>query len=192
MNKIDAILMASGFSDRFKGENKLLVLYKDKPMASYTIELACSMGFNRVILVAADEKTANLATGFNISVIKNDHPEYGQRESIRLGVSESDADFYMFFTCDQPLLDADTVSKIVNMAQDGKIIYPSYRGYPGNPALFSRRYRRELLDLKQGENARVIKSRHKESCIEVEIKSERALFDVDTNEDFIRLKNFQD
>lgn len=192
MKKIDAILMASGFSERFEGENKLLFLYKDKPIARYTIELAGSMGFNKVILVAADSKIAHLADGLDITTIKNDHPEYGQRESIRLGVSKSDADFYMFFPCDQPLLDAGTVALIAERAEEGKIVYPAYNGIPGNPALFSKLYRRELMELGQGENARVIKQRHKKSCIKVEIESESALFDVDTRSDLRRLSYFQD
>ena len=38
-----AILMASGFSRRFGDENKLLVPFRDKPLARHTLDLVLSV-----------------------------------------------------------------------------------------------------------------------------------------------------
>jgi CTP:molybdopterin cytidylyltransferase MocA len=55
-DKINAILMASGFSRRFGSANKLLATFRGKPLARHTLELACALDvFNRVFLPANTE-----------------------------------------------------------------------------------------------------------------------------------------
>lgn len=189
MKKIDAILMASGFSSRFGENNKLLTTYKGKPLAKYTIELVCSLDFNRVIFVTAHNDVSLLAEGLDVLQIKNENPKKGQRESVRLGVQASDADFYMLFPCDQPLLDTYTVETIAHRATDGNIIYPVYKDMPGNPCLFAKKYRRELLELEPGQYPRIVRQRHRESCVEIQVYSKELLFDVDTLADMERLLN---
>jgi CTP:molybdopterin cytidylyltransferase MocA len=86
--------MASGFSRRFAPENKLLVPFRGKPLARHTLDLVLGMDcFTRVFFVAARDETAALARDGpeRLRVIRNGHPERGQRESIRLGVEAASA-----------------------------------------------------------------------------------------------------
>lgn len=94
MYKIAAILTASGFSRRFGQQDKLLYLFKGKPLARYTLDLVSYINrFNPVVFVAAKPEVAALAEdaevmrpGLDLRIVLNDHPEYGLRESVRLGV----------------------------------------------------------------------------------------------------------
>ncbi|MDR0877271.1 MAG: nucleotidyltransferase family protein [Treponema sp.] len=203
IDKITAILMASGFSARFGNDNKLLVPFRGKPLALYTLDLVCGLlktadqnqdhqnqlpGFDQIFFITADDKVAALARGLPVTVIRNSAPEKGQRESIRLGVEVSDADYYLFFPCDQPLLDRETVKRIIGARQIGCIVQPCFDGIPGNPVLFSGFFRDELLSLGEGEHPRDIKKRHPETLVSVEAAGPLTLVDIDDPETLEKLE----
>ncbi|MDR3302789.1 MAG: nucleotidyltransferase family protein [Treponema sp.] len=180
---IDAILMAAGFSQRFGDANKLLAPFRGKALARHTLDLVCGIAcFRRVLFIVADDAVRALAEGLPVSVIHNKHPEFGQRESIRLGVAASDAAYYVFFPCDQPLLDEATVCAILAQRTEGRITQPMYAGTPASPTLYSAAFRSELLALAEGEPGSVIKKRHPEALYSVEVASSLALLDIDTPE----------
>jgi molybdenum cofactor cytidylyltransferase len=177
-DRIIAVLMASGFSRRFGGANKLLVPFRGKPLARHTLDLVCGLRrFHRIFFVAAEEAVLALAGDLPVTAVRNEGPGRGQRESIRLGLAalgeheqpRPAADYYMFFPCDQPLLDAGTVRRIVAARRPGCIVRPAYRGEPGNPALFSAVFRDELSRLGEGERGQDLIRRHPECLITVEI-----------------------
>jgi molybdenum cofactor cytidylyltransferase len=184
-DRIYAILMASGFSKRFGEGNKLLAPFRGKALARHTLDLACGLGgFHRIFFVAAEDAVLALAEGLPLTPVPNGHPEWGQRESIRLGLAAADeysrgaggtedcdgpAEYYLFFPCDQPLLDGATVRRIIEARRPGCIVQPRYRGEPGNPVLFSNVFRKELLNLAEGERGRTVIGRRRESLITLEL-----------------------
>jgi molybdenum cofactor cytidylyltransferase len=177
-DRIYAVLMASGFSKRFGEGNKLLAPFRGKALARHTLDLVCGLGvFYRIFFAAAEDAVLALAEGLPLTTIRNGHPERGQRESIRLGLMVAGgggpgggAEYYLFFPCDQPLLDAAAVRRIIGARRPGCIVQPCYRGEPGNPVLFSGVFREELLNLAQGERGRVVMGRHRESLIRLELE----------------------
>jgi molybdenum cofactor cytidylyltransferase len=188
MNKIAAILTASGFSRRFGKEDKLLYLFKGKPLARYTLELVTRMNrFNPVVFVAAKPEVAALTEdagimrpGVDLRIVLNNRPECGLRESVRLGViAAGDAGFYAFFPCDMPWLDAVTVDAILEHAAPGKIVRPVHDGNPGNPCVFAADFRNALLSLEAGERPRDIQKRRPECVVSVEIADSAVLADID-------------
>ncbi|MDR2633610.1 MAG: nucleotidyltransferase family protein [Treponema sp.] len=178
--EVDAILLASGFSKRFGPANKLLVPFRGKALARHTLDLVCTLGwFRRIFFVAADAQVQALAEGLPLRLIQNEHPEQGQRESIRRGLSASHGRYYLFFPCDQPLLDADTVRSVLDLRRPGCIVQPAFKGTPGTPVLFSAAFREELLALGPGEHPRDIKHRHPEAVLTAALKDGLALKDID-------------
>ena len=195
LGSIAAILMASGFSKRFNGLNKLLVPFRGKPLARYTLELVSALDFSGgIFFIAASENVAAIAADLPVvTVIKNNAPEKGIRESVRLGVEAagSGAGYYLFFPCDMPFLNADTVKSILDLRRHGRIVEPHFRGVPGNPCLFSGTFRDELLSLKEGETPRLIKERHPGAVIGFDVKNPSVLEDVDDEASYIRILNRQ-
>ena len=198
-----AILLAAGFSRRFAGMNKLLAPFRGKPLARHTLDLVCAMNrFERIFFVYADEEVAALAhdaltAGLPVIPVKNSSPEKGQGESARLGLASAaafadtntetagcDAVYYLFLPCDQPLLDAATLRLLLDAARPGCIVEPLYHH---SPSLFSAAFRDELLALKPGEYPRLLKSRHPDAVIQVEVPNPAALEDIDTYDDLERL-----
>ncbi|MDR0377500.1 MAG: nucleotidyltransferase family protein [Spirochaetaceae bacterium] len=197
-----AILLASGFSRRFGDENKLLVPFQGMPLARHTLDLVLSMKVWRgVFFVCADGRVAALASeaaapdGPPLEVIRNNAPEKGRRESVRLGVaaalqaascpapSGAGNAYYAFFPCDQPFLNAATVQRVLDARRPGCIAEARFHGKPGNPAVFSDFFRNELLTLEEGETPKHIKHRHSGRIIPVELPSARPLLDIDSRQD---------
>ncbi|MDR0629631.1 MAG: nucleotidyltransferase family protein [Treponema sp.] len=181
--EVDAILLAAGFSRRFGTANKLLVPFRGKPLARHTLDLVSSLGsFRRIFFITAATPVQALAEGLPVRVIQNDKPEQGQRESIRLGVSASQGAYYMFFPCDQPLLEADTVRSLLDLRRPGCIVQPACNGIPSTPTLFSATFREELLSLAPGAHPRDIKRRYPEAVITGILTDASSLRDIDDPE----------
>jgi molybdenum cofactor cytidylyltransferase len=185
-DRIYVILMASGFSRRFGGENKLLVPFRGKALARHTLDLACGLAagrdschIERIFFITADDAVAALARDLPVIVVRNTRPELGQRESIRLGVkaarsAEAEAapffpGYYLFCPCDQPFLDDAALRRILGARKPGHIVQPVCRGEPGNPALFSDAFGEDLLHLGPGERGRDIIKRYPEKVIRADI-----------------------
>ncbi|MDR2371418.1 MAG: nucleotidyltransferase family protein [Treponema sp.] len=180
----DAVLLASGFSRRFGNKDKLLADFRGKALARHTLDLVSGLGcFRGIFFVAAAEGVINLASGLPVTIVRNKHPERGMRESVRLGLEAAgNSGYYMFFPCDQPLLDAGTVMRILEARKPDCIVEPRRGGKPGNPCVFSAAFRAELLSLEEGGRPRDVKARHPEALVPVEIPDPLALADIDDGE----------
>jgi molybdenum cofactor cytidylyltransferase len=193
-DKIYAVLMASGFSKRFGETNKLLAPFRGKPLARHTLDLVCGMDcFSRIFFVAAEDPVLALAGDLPVTAVRNERPQRGPRESIRQGLEAAGAaEYYVFFPCDQPLLNAATVRRLVEARLPGHIALPCYRGEPGNPVLFSGAFREELLNLGEGEQGRDVIRRRPEILIKVEIAgpafSQSPLADIDDPETLAQIE----
>jgi molybdenum cofactor cytidylyltransferase len=200
-----AILMAAGFSRRFGGQNKLLAPFNGKPLARHTLDLVCGMGcFEKIFFVYADKAVAALADGLEVTTVYNPAPEKGQGESARLGLAAagkaavsaagkaagSEEDYYMFFPCDQPLMDQGTVRLLLDAARPERITEPACRGGRRSPSLFSAFFLDELLAQEHGQ-PRLIKARHPQRVIAVEIAEPALLADIDTPEDLEKLGEYR-
>lgn len=189
-DRIDAVLLASGFSRRFGADDKLLARFRGKALARHTLDLVCGLNagplrpFRRIFFVAAGDAVKALAAGLPVTVIHNSAPEKGRRESVRLGVAAGGAgpegpDYYLFFPCDQPLLDEETVFRVLEARRPGCIVEPRFNGNPGNPCLFASVFREELLSLGPGERPGGIKARHAGALIPAELEDGAPLMDID-------------
>ncbi|MDF2672895.1 MAG: hypothetical protein K0R09_1160, partial [Clostridiales bacterium] len=56
---LNAIIMASGFSNRM-GSSKLLLTYKDKTLIEHILDKVIDCGFHDIILVARNKEILNM------------------------------------------------------------------------------------------------------------------------------------
>ncbi|RPJ03877.1 MAG: hypothetical protein EHM36_11620, partial [Deltaproteobacteria bacterium] len=91
---------------------------------------------------------------------------------------------------DQPLLKKRTINALIHAFDpgEGEIVVPSYRGRKGNPVLFDRAYRKELLKLAGDVGGRTVIDRHPERIVRVRTRSEAVVRDIDTWKEYRRLK----
>lgn len=183
---VDGIILAAGLSRRM-GTNKLLLPFQGKPLAAHTLDLARSFSFASLTLVIREETAAALNIPDWIRVVNNPAPEEGQSLSLRLGLREAGAKGYLFFTADQPLLDAATVHAVLEHADDDSIVVPVHAGTPGNPVFFAARFREDLLIARGDKGGRDVRDKHPAACRYVPVRHEATLWDIDTEEQYLRL-----
>jgi len=186
---IVAIVLAAGGSARL-GEAKQLVKYRGKTLIRHAAEQALAAGCSPVIVILgakANECAAEL-DGESVHLAHNPDWKSGMASSIRAGLealdrSGSSADAVLFTLCDQPLVTADILEKIIeaHRASGARIVASAYGGTLGVPALFSRELFPELLALQGDEGARRVIAAHGDQV--VIIANECAAFDIDTPED---------
>ncbi|MGE5628248.1 MAG: molybdenum cofactor cytidylyltransferase [Solirubrobacterales bacterium] len=190
---ICAIIMASGSSKRM-GKNKLLLPFLGKSLIENIIDIILESKFSKIVLVAASEEIIEIGQNKNIVSLYNKNAEYGQSESIKIGLGTSpDFDGYMFFTGDQPLLDGDTIRTLINAFENNKnkIIIPSFEGKSGNPVIFPVKFYNELMNLSGDVGGRIIINKYNDEVLKVEVNNKYVLFDVDTPEEYSKIIDLQ-
>lgn len=187
INLISAIIMASGFSRRM-GKNKLLMKYNDKFLIEYTLDIISKFDFKEKIIVTQYEKIKEIGESLNFKVVINKYPNKGISESIKLGLKNcGESEGYMFFVSDQPLLDKNDIQKLIKAFEKDTsfIIIPKYKDKCGNPVIYPKKYKEQILSLEGDKGGKsIIKSSDKIKYVNV---CENTLFDIDNINDFNNL-----
>ena len=179
---LGCLLMAAGNSERF-GENKLSAVLGGKTLIERAMEAIPREQFARVLVVTQYDEIMALAARFGFEALRNEHPERGQSETIRLGTAalQKDCGAICYMVADQPLLERDSVAREMAFyrAHPERIVGLGHNGVRGNPCIFPARFFPELLAL-TGDvgGSRVIRA-HEEALLLYEVDA-RQLSDVDT------------
>jgi len=187
---INLILLASGNSIRFKG-NKLLATVNNKPMYINVVEKILKLNFNKVILVTQYEEIKSEVSKYPIQVVMNENSELGISHSIKLGINEDmEADAYMFMVCDQPFISLESLGKLIArfIKSNKGIACVEYNGSLGNPTIFSKKYKHELLSLNGDIGGKSIIKKYLDDLEKVQIIHEVELIDIDTREELELLR----
>ena len=190
--RINLILLAAGNSKRFNG-NKLLAIYKDKPIYMYIVEKVLDLKVNKIICVTQYEEIKVGLLNTDINVVINDNSSLGISSSIKLGINfDKNADGYMFMVCDQPFISIKTLNSLIDNFINGDkgIVCVGYGDNKGNPVIFSKRYINELLSLEGDNGGKRILKGHLNDLNIVNVDNEIELADIDTQEEFIKLTLF--
>jgi molybdenum cofactor cytidylyltransferase len=182
---LSCIVMASGYSKRL-GRDKIFFKYFGKTLLEITIERLKKTSISEIIVVYRDHKAAEIANRYGVKAVYNHKAELGQSESIKAGILHADmnSDGYMFTVVDQPLMKSETVQRLIDIFEknDKKIVLPKSYKKRGNPVVFPKTYRSELLSLSGDTGGKIILEREKENLLYLKVKDEE-LFDIDTEED---------
>lgn len=187
--------MASGLSTRMC-KYKLLLNYKGKFLIEYVLDSVKASNFYHKTVITGNEKIVELSKARELNVVRNNHGELGQSESIKLGILNSPiVSGYAFITADQPFLSVSLINKLIEEFENhpDKFIVPVYKGKRGNPVIFPKEYKDELLNLSGDIGGRVILRKYESNIRFVEIEEDYLLWDIDTEEDYANLlqSNYQ-
>ena len=187
--RINLILLAAGNSKRFNG-NKLLTIYKEKPIYMYIVEKVFDLKVNKIICVTQYEEIREALLHTNINIVINDNSSLGISSSIKLGINfDKNADGYMFMVCDQPFISIKTLNSVIDNFINGDkgIVCVGYGDNKGNPVIFSKKYINELLLLEGDNGGKRVLKRHLNDLKIVNVDNEVELVDIDTQEEFSKL-----
>lgn len=188
LKKLDAVIMASGFSKRM-GKNKLSLSYNGKSLLESTLEKIFHIPFNKVIICGREKWVEELAYKYNFNYYYNSFADFGQSESIKLGIKNSTGEGIAFFPGDQPLLSENTILNLYYEFQKTNLItVPVVEEKRFSPVFFPEDKKEELLKLEGDIGGKsVIK---KTPIINlVKFSSEKEFKDIDTIEDYMYIIN---
>lgn len=191
------IILAAGESTRF-GEPKQLLRLKDKCLIEWVLNAALNSELDRIVLVLGYAHQKILQTlgeksyHSKLLVAINSQYQKGQSLSLQIGLSKVKDDYpaVMFLLGDQPMLNAATINILLERfwADDKDICVPIYRGKRKTPAIFRRRFYNRLMGIKGDMGARQLIDENPDRVVAVEMENPICFFDIDTPQDFERLK----
>ena len=190
--RISAILLAAGLSQRAGAEDKLLLKYDGKPILQHAVDLLSGLPkspvFEKIIVTSLD-KSGHIRIPEGVKLILNKKPEIGQSESIRLGIRAATGNFYMFMVADQPKLTVEDIEPLIMSALSyrDKIIYPTIEGSPTTPTIFPAFFKNELQALTGDNGGKEIRNNNPKSRVAIKIKNPDNFLEIDTMADFYKL-----
>jgi molybdenum cofactor cytidylyltransferase len=124
------------------------------------------------------------------SAVFNPIYEQGMITSFQAGIRALswDATGAFLFLVDHPLVEPATIEAMIMNLAPNRIVLPTFEGRRGHPVLFSSEVLEEILALPPTEGANIVVRRDPSRIVEVQVKSPGILVDVDTPEQFEKLR----
>lgn len=187
VKSIDAVIMASGYSKRFKGE-KLFEELGGISLIEKSLKRIIDIPFNKVIVVGRDIRVKKLAKKYNYEYIENKKAHLGQSESVKLGAANSTGDAVMFFSGDQPFLTGENILTLIKeYEKKNQITRPIVDEIPFSPVIFPSKYINLLLKLEGDNGGKEVIKKVKLVC-KVNFIDKKEFMDIDTREELKEVK----
>ena len=188
---ISAILLAAGESKRM-GRTKLLLKWGQRTIIEKSVDtlLASTIGELIVVLGHQAREILRKLGVRSLKAVINHQYRMGMSTSIRRGLEEvgPKSEAILIALADQPFIETDLIDHLIHIYRQNPhgIVLPSYKGERGHPVILNRfRYQEEMRNLTGDVGCRPILNRYPEDILEVEVKSEGVIADIDSWEEYI-------
>jgi molybdenum cofactor cytidylyltransferase len=184
-----AVVLAAGESKRM-GEAKLLLPFGEKTIIETVIDNIIQSKVEKVLVVLGSnrEKIEQRLKNYSLKITFNPNFRSGMLSSVHAGFQALPeyAQAALVVLGDQPFISTPVINKLVDAyGKTGKgIVLPVYKGERGHPVLIDMKYRSEVENLSPDIGLRGTVYNHPEDILEVEVKSQNILKDIDYIEDY--------
>jgi len=136
---------------------------------------------DEIIFVTKYDEIINNLKNKDIKVIKNNNSEFGISQSIKLGISNSFNNAYMFIVCDQPYIKKETINKFINefIRSKKNLGCVSNDSILLNPTIFTDKYKDKLLKLDGDKGGKKIILKNIDDLFIFDVLEKRELIDID-------------
>ena len=185
-SELGILILAAGSSSRM-GRPKQLLPWKKTTLLGHTIDLARCICEQYVVVLGAhaDLIRPHVPKG---KTLMNKNWQQGMGTSLAQGFAfleeSSSPTAILVLVVDQPLLDLDHFHALIAAHQNypEKICASNYKGNPGVPAIFPKKFFESFKSLKADFGARKLMKSNKDSVVVIETKGQ--LLDLDTPETY--------
>lgn len=189
--RVGCVILAAGEGRRFGG-NKLIALYKGRPLVQRAIDAAgMSQALTCTLVIGADaEALLSAVDSRRCAIVSNPEWREGIASSIRAGLHRHESDdACVLLVGDEPLVaGADIDALIASFADHPKSISALRAGRVwGTPVLFPRPDLKALARLRGDSGAKRYAQTQKKRLRLIDAANPRAFADVDTRADLARL-----
>lgn len=186
--RIGCVILAAGNARRF-GENKLLALYRGRPLVQWVLEAV--PGFLEPVTVVTQYPAVEaLAAERGFETLRNDAPELGISRSVALSAAAlaGRCEGILFLAADQPRLSRESLEALAAAfaAHPTQIAAAAAGERRGNPAIFPASLLPELTALRGDRGGMQLIRRYPQQVRWIPIPPEE-LADVDTPADLAAL-----
>jgi len=185
---ISAIVLSGGKSERM-GRPKALLPFRGRSFLQTILDAIAQSPIQNTIVVVGYHRN-EIAAALNIpNLIFNPDYEQGMITSFQAGIRGLPADCAgaMLFLVDHPIVEAATISALIEKAGPNRIVVPTFNGRRGHPVLFGVQVLQEILSLPPSQGANIVVRRDPGRVVQVGVDAPGILIDIDTPEDFKKL-----
>ena len=188
---IKAILLAAGQSKRLKSENKLIKLYKKKPLINHSLNALHKSKVNKIIVVLGHQKKElqKIIKRNNKNIFTyNKEYKKGMASSIKAGLrklNKKDKGF-IIVQSDMPFIKSSDINKIFNSIKSKKYLVHvlKYKNRVGNPIGFDISIMKKFKRIKGDVGAKFMVKRLKKETKFIKINNLKSFKDFDKVSDF--------
>ena len=186
---ISAILLAAGQSKRMNGENKLAKEIQGIPLLKLSVKNILASSINELVIVLGYQKEIIeklIDKHKKIKIVFNKNFENGMASSIKTGLLHCSEKSEAFFIClgDMPLVNHNIYNQLIKSKYNKKIIVPTYKGQQGNPVLFDKSMKDNIMNILGDTGAKKILELNKDKILNLEINDQSIAKGFDTQDNF--------
>jgi molybdenum cofactor cytidylyltransferase len=188
---IKGILLAAGQSRRLKNENKLIKIFKDKPLIHHALNSVQNSKIKKLIIVLGyqfKEVKKNIKKNKKIIFVHNKNYKNGMSSSIKSGlkkISKKDKGF-IILQSDMPFVKTSDINKIYNSLIRKKYLVHAlkYKNRIGNPIGFDISILNKFKKIRGNVGAKYMVKRLNHSTNFIKVSSSKVFKDFDKASDF--------
>ena len=191
--RIGAVIAAAGLSSRM-GRFKPLLPFGDRTAVEMVADAFADNGVTPLIVVGGHrfDDLNKIVTGTAARCTYNPDYRQGMFSSFKHGFHALPGGLHAVFAhpVDIPLISSRIVGQMLKAfeKQPESVIYPSYRGNPGRPVLIPADLLEDILQSGDQGGLRKVLQTHEDRSQLVEVNHQGILWDMDTIEDYQRLR----
>lgn len=167
------------------GQPKALMEIAGKTFVRRVVDILLEGGCSQVIVIVPyDPDIENEARSTDATILVNPNPGEGPITSLRLALQQlsSKVEGIIYLPVDHPLVQADTISKLIRIATESEspLGIPTYLGGRGHPSFFRANLFNELNDPELEGGARTVVHRHLADATLIPVNDPGIIADIDT------------
>ena len=186
---ISAIVLAAGKSERM-GRPKALLPFRGRTFLGNILDAISHTSIEDTFVVLGHHR-AEIEQSLSLpSVVFNPNYEQGMITSFQAGIRALswDASGAFLFLVDHPVVEPATIEAMIMNLAPNRIVLPTFEGRRGHPVLFSSEVLEEILALPSTEGANIVVRKNPARIVEVPVSTPGILVDIDTPEQFEKLR----
>ena len=188
---IKGILLAAGQSRRLKNENKLIKIFKNRPLIHHALNSVQNSKIKKLIIVLGyqfKEVKKKIKKNKKIIFVHNKNYKNGMSSSIKSGlkkISKKDKGF-IILQSDMPFVKTSDINKIYNSIIRKKYLVHAlkYKNRIGNPIGFDISILKKFKKIEGNIGAKYMVKRLQKSTNYIKVSTEKVFKDFDKASDF--------